>query len=174
MAKVAFSKFGLKTNQDIQIVEFGGQNIEVKQYLPSNDKLALISDVINESADGNNFTNPIKTEVFIALCVLEYYTNITFTDTQRKDPSKIYDIVKSSGLLDTIIAAIPAEEYGTIYSGVYSSINAIYSYKNSVLGILEAVTADYSALDYNATDIQQKLADPNNMGLLKDILSKLG
>ena len=61
-----------------------------------------------------------------------------------------------------------------LMAGIHRSVEAIYSHKNSVLGILEAVTADYSALDYNATDIQQKLADPNNMGLLKDILSKLG
>ena len=47
MAKVAFSKLGLKVNQDIKTIEFNGQNIEVKQYLPIQDKLRLISNIIN-------------------------------------------------------------------------------------------------------------------------------
>ena len=174
MAKVSFTKLGLKVNQEIKTVNWNEQMIEVKQYLPVNDKLSLISDIINSSADNNNFANPVKIDIFSALCIIEAYTNITFTDKQKEDPCKIYDSFVSVGLWNTIVNAIPEEEYDMLMAGIHRSVEAIYSHKNSVLGILEAVTADYSALDYNATDIQQKLADPNNMGLLKDILSKLG
>lgn len=55
-----------------------------------------------------------------------------------------------------------------------STIENIYNYRNSVLGIMENVTADYSNLDLNASEIQAKLADPSNMELLKGILAKLG
>ena len=61
-----------------------------------------------------------------------------------------------------------------LMAGVHRSVDAIYEYKNSVLGILESVSTDYSNLDLDATNIQQKLADPNNMALLRDVLSKLG
>ena len=44
----------------------------------------------------------------------------------------------------------------------------------TVYGILDTVTADYSNLDLNASEIQSKLADPENMKLLKDVLTKLG
>ena len=33
---------------------------------------------------------------------------------------------------------------------------------------------DYSNLNLDATEIQKKLADPNNMELLKSIMTKLG
>ena len=42
------------------------------------------------------------------------------------------------------------------------------------MGILENISADYSNLNLDATEIQNKLADPNNMALLKDVLAKLG
>jgi hypothetical protein len=43
-----------------------------------------------------------------------------------------------------------------------------------VLGILETIKTDYSDLNLDATEIQSKLADPENMELLKNILSRLG
>ena len=92
----------------------------------------------------------------------------------KEDICKIYDLINGNGLLEEIVSTIPEEEYGTLWSGIKRSINALYDYKNSVLGILEQVSADYSALDYEATDIQKKIADPKNMELLRGVLSKLG
>jgi hypothetical protein len=59
MAKVSFTKLGLKANQEIKTFNFNEQIIEVKQYLPVNEKLTLISNVINQSIDENNFNNPL-------------------------------------------------------------------------------------------------------------------
>jgi hypothetical protein len=61
MAKITFSKFGLKTNNEVKTIEWGGQNIEVSQYLPIQKKLALISRVLNNAHEENaNFANPVK------------------------------------------------------------------------------------------------------------------
>lgn len=174
MAKVSFSKLGLKINQDIKTIIFNNQNIEVKQYLPVNEKLELISNVINASHDDNNFANPVKVELFTSLEILYNYTNINFTDKQKEDFVKLYDMIISSGLFAAIAEAIPEAEYHEVLCGVSDSIDAIYTYRNSVMGILEQVSQDYSNLDLNATEIQKKLADPNSLGLLKDILTNLG
>ena len=174
MAKVSFTKLGLKVNQEIKNIEFNGQIIEIKQYLPSNEKLELISDVINFSADDNNFANPVKITIFTVLQIFEYYTNINFTEKQKEDPAKLYDLLVSSGLSEMISKAIPTEEYETVVNGIKDSIEAVYKYKQSALGILDMVSSDYSQLDFDATAIQKKLNDPNNMELLKQVLTKLG
>ena len=174
MAKVSLTKLGLKVNQDIKNIEFNEQIIEVKQYLPINEKLELISSVINSAADENNFSNPIKENVFLTLEILYHYTNINFTDKQKEDPVKLYDLVVSSGLVDKVTDLIPEEELDEVINGVAQSVKAIYTYRNSVLGILESISQDYSALNLDATEIQQKLADPDNMALLKQVLTKLG
>jgi len=43
-----------------------------------------------------------------------------------------------------------------------------------VLGILDTVSQDYSNLDLDATEIQKKLADKDNLALVRDVLTKLG
>ena len=174
MAKVSLTKLGLKVNQDIKTIEFNEQIIEVKQYLPVNDKLELISNVINASHDDNNFANPVKVNVFTTLEIMYAYTNINFTDKQKEDPTKLYDTLMSSGLVATVVNAIPEDEYHEVLCGVSDSIEAVYTYRNSVLGILESISADYSQLNFDAEEIQKKLGDPNNMAFLKEVLTKLG
>ena len=174
MAKVSFTKLGLKKNEDVGILHINEQDIEVKQYLPINEKLELISSVINSAADENNFSNPVKENVFLTLEILYHYTNINFTDKQKEDPVKLYDLVVSSGLVNKVTDLIPEEELDEVINGVAQSVKAIYAYRNSVLGILESISQDYSALNLDATEIQQKLADPDNMALLKQVLTKLG
>ena len=175
MAKVSFTKLGLKLNSEVKTIQFNGQDIEIKQYLPVNDKLELISNVVNASHDGqNNFPNPVKISVFTTLEILYAYTNINFTDKQKEDFEKLYDLVISSGLVAAAVQAIPESEYNEVIKGIKDSIEAIYKYQNSILGILDSISQDYSNLQLDATDIQQKIGDPNNMILLKDILTKLG
>ena len=174
MAKVSLIKLGLKVNQEIKTIIFNEQTIEVKQYLPVNDKLELIGNVINSAHDDNNFSNPVKVSIFTALEILYAYTNINFTEKQKEDPAKLYDLVVSSGLIDAILDIIPEDEYEEVICGIEDSIEAVYNYRNSILGILDSMGQDYDNLNFDITTLQDKLADPTNLNLLKDVLSKLG
>jgi hypothetical protein len=82
MAKVSFSKLGLSKNTDIKNFEYNGQNIEVKQYLPINDKATLVATILNYTLNNgeNRFPNPLQVEVMTLIGVIEKYTNINFTD----------------------------------------------------------------------------------------------
>jgi hypothetical protein len=42
------------------------------------------------------------------------------------------------------------------------------------MGILDIISQDYSNLNFDASAIQEKLADPENMALLRQVLDKLG
>ena len=174
MAKLAFTKLGLKVNDEIKTVEFNEQVIEVKQYLPVNEKLEVIAEVLNNSADDNNFANPVKVDVYTAIAVLEAYTNISFTEKQKENVTKLYDTVVSTGFYHKVIEAIPYDEINSLIVAISDTIDAFYRYRNSVVGILENISTDYSNLNLDASAIQQKLADPENMELLRSVLSKLG
>lgn len=173
MAKVGLTKLGLKENKDIKTITYNDAEIEVKQYLPVNDKLQLIGNVMN-SAHQTNFPNPVLIEVFGSLEIIYAYTNINFTDKQKEDPMKLYDLLNSSGLIDAVVGAIPEVEYETVIDGIGDTIEAYYNYNNSVLGILENIKEDYSNLDLEATKITEKLSDEKNLGLLKEVVTKLG
>lgn len=173
MSRVPFSKLNLKKIDKVQVVTINGLEVEVKQYLPVAEKLELIANVLNNSADDNNFANPVKTYVLSHLEIIYAYTNLSFTDKQKEDPAKLYDILETNGIIDSIILAMPPSEYDNLIEDITSTIDAYYKYKNSALGILEAATTDYKNLDLEASDIQKKIADPDNLTLLKDVITKL-
>lgn len=174
MPKVGFTKLGLKPNNEIQYIEFNEQTIEVKQYLPVEEKLELITNVLESSHDQNNFSNPVKVSVYTTLEIIEKYTNVNFTEKQKENPTKLYDLLVGNGFAAAVIKAIPEPEYDEILTGIKQTIKSVYKYQNSVLGILDTISQDYSNLNLDATEIQKKLADPNNMELLKGIMTKLG
>ena len=171
--KPTFAKMGLKINSDVKTIVIGEQEIEVKQYLPVNDKLILIGKVINAAADENNFSNPIKLDIFTCLEIVFAYTNISFTDKQKEDLVKLYDILESNHIFDQVIEVIPKSEYKQIIEGVQDCSDAIYTYKNSLMGILEMVGQDYSQLNFDAEAIREKMADPESLAVLKDVMAKM-
>jgi hypothetical protein len=174
MAKIGFTKLSLKRKNEVKTITINNNQIEIKQYLPVNEKLDLIARVINGAHDQNNFPNPIKIEVIGTLEMIMAYTNISFTEKQKEDIPKLYDLLEENGVIKDIISQIPEDEYNFIIDGINKTVDAVYTYNNSVLGILEAVSKDYSNLDFDATQIQKKMADPENLKLVKDVLTKLG
>lgn len=175
MAKVTFNKLNLTKNTEIKNIDINKNIIEVKQYLPVEEKLELISYIVNMAHDEDyNFSNPVKVEVFAGIGIIKYYTNITFTEKQLENPAKIYDLLNSNNVINNVIAAIPSNEYDEIRSGIEDTIKSIYQYQNSALGILDTIGQDYSDLNLEADTINEKLSNPDNMKLLRDVLAKLG
>lgn len=174
MAKIPFTKLQLKKINESKEFTYNDQVITVKQYLPIQEKLALISRVINAAADEYNFTNPVKLDMFLALEIVFTYTNISFTEKQKEDIAKLFDLLDENKFFDKVIELIPEEEYSTLWEGVVELSESIYAYQTSVLGILDTASKDYKDLNFDATEIQKKLADPENMELLKSVLTKLG
>ena len=177
MAKISYTKLGINKEElnKVQTVEYNGQTIEVKQYLPVIEKSELITRVLNNSVDENNgYYNLLKMDMYLALEIVYAYSNISFTEKQKEDPMKLYDMLNASRVLNLIIGLVPEGEFYYLNKTVHEMANNIVAYRNSAMGIMERITTDYSNLDLNASAIQKELADPNNMTLLKDILTKLG
>lgn len=174
MAKPTFAKMGLKAKNDVKTIMIGDQEVEVKQYLPIQKRLELISNVANNSADANNFANPVKIEVFFDLEVMYYYTNIAFTDKQKDEFIKTYDLLKENGVFDIIIENIPEGEYESLWADTWSCISEIYKYKNSILGIMDTIKTDYSEVGADLDEFLSQMGDENNLQFLKTVVTKLG
>lgn len=174
MAKISLNKLNLKVDNSIKALKFNEQDIEIKQYLPVNEKLELISTVINESADDLKFYNVGKLEIFKTIELIKHYTNVSFTDKQLEDAPKLYDLLVSSNLADEIINDIPEIEISWIDDVLMDTINSIYKYQNSIMGILDTVTTDYKDLNFDVSELQKNISNPENLTLLKDVVTKLG
>ena len=179
MAKVPFSKLEVKVCDSTcspYYHNMKGEEIhyEVKYYLPVEDKMEMISKIINQSVDENGFYNPIRLQIFTVLEVVYAYTNLNFTAKQKENPFKLYDQLISSGLFYEVQSCMWERDWEEIEKAIIATIDNIYKYKNSAKGILEEVVADYGNLNLEASDIQSSLADPTNLEFLKTVLDKLG
>ena len=175
MAKITLAKLGLKKpNIESKEIKFNDCLLQIVTYLPIEKKLNLISNVLNMVIDDNKFYNPGKITIALTIEVLKEYAGIEFTDKQLENPWNLYDLIHTSGLDKIIIEAIPTEEYSFLEQLVWDTIESIYKYNNSLFGILDNVNQDYQNLDLDITKLQKEMADPNNLTLLKDVVTKLG
>lgn len=175
MAKIAFSKLKLKVDDSVKEVKLTDEIIiEVKQYLPIQEKLALIGRVIELAhMQDENYSNPVKAAAFRDLEIVECYTNISFTDKQKEDPAKLYDLLYSTGTMNMILDNIPEDEYLNIKIGIKDSIEAIYKYHNSVLGILDTIKEEYDDMQLGVSEIAQDLVNNENFAFVKDMLTNI-
>lgn len=172
MAKVAFSKLKCKVNDTEVPVQIGEETIMVKQYLPIQDKLSLIERVISYAHEpNNNYSNPVKVQVYSLIEMILQYTNIEFTQEDLDVPPSLYDSLISSEWIQKILEAIPEDERNVIKNSIDISIEAIYAYENSVLGILDSLKNDYEFLSNDVEELQEKLHDPKAFELLKNLLT---
>ena len=179
MAKVTFSKLGLSLKDNVvekKYVNTKGEEvtIEIKTYLPIEEKITMIMNIINQSIDNNGFYNPMRVKLYMVLEVVYAYTNLSFTEKMKEDPFKLYDILISTNIFDSVLKAISESDWEEIQDSVWDTIENIYNYKNSVMGILESVKADYSAVNVDMSELQENLGNTENLQLLRDIIGKLG
>ena len=179
MAKVPFSKLQACVNTcDCKTFYYNkaGEEVyyEIKRYLPIKDKIELVQNVINQSVDENGFYNPMRVDLFLTLEFVYAYTNLSFTDKMKEDPFKLYDLLVSTGIILDVINGADEKEYAKVRDDVYNTIKNIYDYRNSVLGILETVATDYENVELDALKIQDMLNNPDSIGLLRNVLDKLG
>lgn len=179
MAKVPFSKLDVKINGSDCINTYynsKGEEVqyEVKQYLPLREKIDLVQKVINQSVDDNGFYNPMRVKLYLVLEVVYAYTNLSFTAKQKEDPFKLYDLLVSTGIFYEIVDRIREKDWSEIQENVWKTIENIYTYRNSVMGILENISADYSGLSLEASEIQKKLAEGDGIDFLQEVMAKMG
>ena len=175
MAKVSFAKLGLTKNQEVKKLQWNDQIIDIKQYLSIGEKIEVISRIVAMTVDENGCYNPSKIDIFSTLEIFLAYTGISFTEKQKEDVLKLYDLIVGSGLLSKVYELIPESEINYIKDNALQQVQNIYNYKNSALGILEAVARDYNDTVFDAKVIKDSLnGDKESLKVVKDVISKMG
>lgn len=156
MAKIGLTKLGLKINDAVNTFDFNGEKIEVKQYLPIKDKYDLIMIALQKCNEGGIY-NPIKSNMYFSLNICYLYTNINFTDKQREDEEKLYDLLLSSGLMTQIIANIPEDEYETLVDLINETIEKYESKNLCVAGMINGLVEGLPAKMAEAKDVIESI-----------------
>lgn len=141
MSKITYASLKLKPNTDVKTVNYNGSEIEVLQYLPIDEKYTLVMTVL-EQAKQNEIYNPLRVDTYFHLYLIYLYSNITFTDKQRENESKLYDTLCGNGITDLIIEAIPEEEYDMLYQYITDYISLDMNYKTTAAALIKNIISD--------------------------------
>lgn len=157
---VSYASMKLKVNSAVKEVELdNGIKIEVLNYLPIDEKYNLI-EITLQKAYENGIYNPLKLDMYFALNLVYLYSNISFTDKQREDENKLYDVLQSNGVLDKIIDAIDDEEYNYLYTLLVETEEKRNEYGKSLIGIIDAMSSTISRDGQKLNEIVNQF-DPN-------------
>ena len=175
MAKVSFTKLNKIKSFDPIEITIGDQKIEVEQYLPLEKKVDLITAVIEQSGNGEEgFFNIIKLEAYYIIEMIKAYTNISFTEKQLEDTTKLYDMIRLNDVWAAVADAIPAEERCYIWENIIALAREITTYNNSVLGVLKAVSNNRDNLNFDIEEIMKNIHDPEALTMLKGMVDLTG
>ena len=141
MAKVSYANLKLKVDQRVETFDFGGQSIEVKQYLSIEDKYDLIM-IALQRAEEDGIYNPVKVQLYFELYVVYMYSNISFTDKQKENEPKLYDTLASNGVIAAILELIPDEEYNELMTYMKELIQVKTTFNNSAAGLVNQLLVD--------------------------------
>jgi hypothetical protein len=152
MAKVSYANLKLKPINTTSAFEFGGQQVEVLNYLPIEDKYDLVM-ITLQKAEENGIYNPILLDLYFHLHLVYMYTNLSFTDKQKENELKIYDTLVSNGFFDKFFETMDENEYKELMDYIEELKEAILYYKNSAGAVLQSIIQDLPENAQAAADI---------------------
>jgi hypothetical protein len=174
MAKISFTKLGLsKKTDEVKIITYNDQEIEIKQYLPVEDKATLIDAIIANSISDNGFFNPFKLRIITNFEIIKAYTNVSFTEKQSTDNFfKTYDAL-AFDFIDVVFENIPEDELEEIFESVEEVTKAIVQYNNSLMGILAQVSQNYENVNFDLDKMADVLGNPENLTMVKKMIENV-
>ena len=138
---ISYANMKLKPVTSTHKFKWNENEIEVLDYLPIEDKYDLIMITLQKSLE-DGYYNPIKIDEYFHLHLIYMYTNINFTEKQKEDEHKLYDCLKSNGLIDAFIEQFSEEEYNELYYWITEVKQKITNYKQSIAGLFQGFITD--------------------------------
>ena len=138
---ISYANMKLKPVTATHKFEWNGNEIEVLDYLPIEDKYDLIMITLQKSLE-DGYYNPIKIDEFFHLHLIYMYTNINFTEKQKEDEHKLYDSLKSNGLIDAFIEQMNEFDYSELFNMLDDTKNELINYKHSASALIQSMIMD--------------------------------
>ena len=138
---ISYANMKLKPVTTTHKFEWNGNEIEVLDYLPIEDKYDLIMITLQKSLE-DGYYNPIKIDEFFHLHLIYMYTNINFTEKQKEDEHKLYDSLKSNGLIDAFIEQMNEFDYSELFNMLDDTKKEITDYHRTMVSLVQNLITD--------------------------------
>lgn len=168
-----FQDFKLTCPEDTVEVVVNDMPIQVKQYLPSAEKVEVLNAIFS-NADAGTVINSLAVDILFDLYVVFEYSNIEFNDEDRADLFALYDLLETSGIIDAVVSAIPKEEYELLLNNANKIYDEYLGYRDSARAVFEqmsifapksAETLKENLQDFDVEKLQNVLALARETGV---------
>lgn len=136
MKEVDFKSLNLKVNDSVKTININGIDIEIKNYLPIEDKMDLIQIALQQAENMIGY-DTILIDVYFHLYLVYFYTNIKFTEEEKTEPLKLFDILDSNNIISIVASSIPSAEFEDMKDYLYSQLENNSKFKTSLVYILD-------------------------------------
>ena len=178
MEKILFNDLNLETIAEERTMYINGQEITYRTFLPMEEKLILAEEIINNTANDNEtrFYNPGMLEIYQTIFTVKYYTNIEFDENDLITATDTYDKIMTNGIIDKLLEdkECGADIRFVWWELVEQTIDNIYKYTNSALGVIMAASQDLTQTTADIEKLNEDIANPETLKVLKDVVTKLG
>lgn len=131
----------LTLNTSVKTFNIGEEEVKVLQYLPIEEKNEIIYLAIQNAME-NGQINLLKLNMFFNLYLVYSYTDIEFTDEEKDAASALYDLLQSSGVIDTIIANMDEGEYSYLVTVMNETVANKQKYNNTIASVIRSFIED--------------------------------
>ena len=142
----------LTLNTSVKTFNIGEEEVKVLQYLPIEQKNELIYLAIQNAME-NGQVNLLKLNMFFNLYLAYSYTDIEFTDEEKEAASALYDLLQSSGVIDTIIANMDEGEYSYLVTVMNETVANKQKYSNTIAAVIRGFNEELPINAENAAEI---------------------
>ena len=135
-----FKDMNVTPINEIKTVKIGDKiQFNVKQYLPAEDKNALL-EIAMQTADQGTILNTFALDAIFHTYLVFKYTDIEFSNEEKEDIFALYDLLEENGIIEATISAIPKEEYDSLKDYLLEMVDSYLTYRNSARALVEQIS----------------------------------
>lgn len=134
-----YSDLNLSINNDTVTTQTPFGDIEVRKYLPVEDKIDLIEIALQKSEE-NGIYNEMKLAMYFNLYIVYMYTDLEFTDEEKADEYKLYNELESNNIIISVLGAL--DEYEELFHYLNMMKDIKMKYKTSAAAIMQTFVQD--------------------------------
>lgn len=154
MELINYSDLKLQYKPEYVYFNYQGQEYSVCQTLSIEDKYDLIEATLYKALEGSLY-NTTKLAMYFELNCIYLYSNILFTEKDREDEGKLYDILKQNGLAAEIMKRIPEKDIEALDAILNLEVEKREKQKQSINSVIETFLRELPKSTQEIKDIMQ-------------------
>lgn len=141
MESIKYKDLKLEVKKEFNEFEFDGKRFQTLKYLSVKEKHDILMISLQKSQIQEIY-NELLLDIYFHLNLVYCYTNVEFSQEDRKDELKLYDELKSSGFLDSFLISMEKEEYDTLLGFLTKMVETSMEYNTTAASIIKSIIND--------------------------------